>query len=438
MRRFALVYLFLSLAVVLPSCTREPQPGKGEDAPVLLATGTKALPAGIETFRALMFSTNSRQYTGRSGSYCTLTFSHTDDYTDPLNPVTYRWLQPCRVSEAGAPLDINGDPVSSLADADHGSSYGLRWNGTSNGSGNGSMVAVAPAVDFVMNDAVPGPPDRLVWQNLGHAVWLNWTLGTEIYISDPVAAGFSGIWFDGQYSYSSSTSELSTTLVDHRAKVTIKIQCSTDLIPQTHLYDVRVTDRIVTDRFYLLESGDNVRGFSRPTDPEDASIIQYFIIDSDPAHALPLMNGAGLPDWTDPANKNVLLEKDVTDWTSSDPFYLQARDYSAVLMTGKRPVIEVRLGTDPTNPVRVRVPLAQELLPMHHYVYTLDVTNAYVSIYRSVIGWDEVMTGSNEDGGKTIPETPAYLGTVAVGGPGAGDDAWGAGGGGTADKPVTP
>ena len=166
MRRFALVYLFLSLAVVLPSCTREPQPGKGEDAPVLLAAGTKALPAGIETFRALMFSTNSRQYTGRSGSYCTLTFSHTDDYTDPLNPVTYRWLQPCRVSEAGAPLDINGDPVSSLADADHGSSYGLRWNGTSNGSGNGSMVAVAPAVDFVMNDAVPGPPDRLVWQNL--------------------------------------------------------------------------------------------------------------------------------------------------------------------------------------------------------------------------------------------------------------------------------
>ena len=436
MRRFPLVYLLLLLAVALPSCTREPQPGEGQDVPVLLTAGTKALPTGIETFRALMFSTDNRQYTGRDGSYCTLTFSHTDDYTDPSNPVTYRWLQPCRVSASGAPLDSNGDLVASLADADHSSSYGLRWNGTSNGTGNGSMVAVAPAVGFADDHSVPGPPDRLVWQNAGHAVWLNWTLGTEIYISDPVAAGFSGIWFDGQYSYSSSTSALSTTLVDHRAKVTVKIQCSTDLIPQTHLYDVRVTDRIVTDRYYLLDSGTNVQGFSRPSDPDDPSITQYFIIDSDPAHALPLMNGAGLPDWTDAANRNVLLEKDVTDWTSSTPFYLQARDYSATLMTGKRPVIEVRLGTDPTNPVRVRVPLAQELLPMHQYIYTLDVTNAYVSVYRSVIGWDEVMTGSHEDDGKTTPETPAYLGKVVAGDPDSGDDKWSNGGGGTADKPV--
>lgn len=86
MRRLTSVFLFLSLVTVLLSCTREPQPEAGEEAPVLFSSGTKALPAGIETFRTLMFATNSREYTGRSGSYCSLTFSHTDDYTDPLNP----------------------------------------------------------------------------------------------------------------------------------------------------------------------------------------------------------------------------------------------------------------------------------------------------------------------------------------------------------------
>ena len=88
---------------------------------------------------------------------------------------------------------------------------------------------------------------------------------------------------------------------------------------------------------------------------------------------------------------------------------------------------------DPENPVKVRVPLAQNLLPMHHYVYTLDVTNAYVTVYLSVAGWDEVMTGDNAHGGETVTETPAYLGTVQIG-----DDTWDNGGGGDADKPVNP
>ena len=156
-------------------------------------------------------------------------------------------------------------------------------------------------------------------------------------------------------------------------------------------------------------------------------------MDTDPDHAVVLTDAAGLPDISDPAGKNVLLEKGVTDWTSSTPFFLQARDYSNALMAGKRPVIEVRLGADPENPVKVRVPLAQNLLPMHHYVYTLDVTNAYVTVYLSVAGWDEVMTGDNAHGGETVTETPAYLGTVQIG-----DDTWDNGGGGDADKPVNP
>ena len=279
-------------------------------------------------------------------------------------------------------------------------------------------------------DATPG---RLVWQDGGHAVWLNWTLDTEVYVSDPVDGGFTGVWFGGKYVYTSRDSDLSATLADRRAKVTVKIQCSTDLIPQTHLCDVRVTDRIVSDRFYLHEIGDNVQGFSRPADPADPSILQHFFVDTDPDHAVVLTDAAGLPDISDPAGKNVLLEKGVTDWTSSTPFFLQARDYSNALMAGKRPIIEVRLGADPENPVKVRVPLAQNLLPMHHYVYTLDVTNAYVAVYLSVAGWDEVMTGDNAHGGETVTETPAYLGTVQIG-----DDTWDNGGGGDADKPVNP
>ncbi|MBP5625772.1 MAG: hypothetical protein J6W98_02525 [Bacteroidales bacterium] len=428
-------YLFLPLLLLsgaLLSCTRLPRPDEGEGAPMMFSADTKALPAGVETFRVAMFSPSSRQYTGRSGSYCTETFSHVDDYTDPLNPVTYTWLRPCKVNEAGQPLD-NTDPgavVADLSEADHDGRWGLRWNnGGSSWSGNVSMVAVAPAVGFVADNT----PGRLVWQNAGHAVWLNWTLDTEVYVSDPVDGGFTGVWFGGKYVYSSSTSALSTTLTDRRAKVTVRIQCSTDLIPQTHLCDVRVTDRIVSDRFYLHEIGDNVQGFSRPADPADPSIVQHFVVDTDPDHAVVLADGAGLPDISDPAGKNVLLEKGVTDWTSGEPFFLQARDYSNALMAGKRPIVEVKLGADPANPVKVRVPLAQNLLPMHHYVYTLDVTNAYVAVYLSVVGWDEVMTGPNAHGGETVTETPAYLGTVQIG-----DDTWENGGGGNAEKPVNP
>jgi len=430
-----IAYLLLPLLPLLgslSSCTRTLPPDEGEEIPVLFSADTKALPVGVNTFRVAMFSPSSRQYTGRSGTYCTETFSHIDDYTDPLNHVTYTWLQPCKVNDAGQPLD-NTDPgavVSELVNADHDGQWGLRWNNDgSNWSGNVSMVAVAPAVGFVTDNT----PGRLVWQNAGHAVWMNWTLETEVYVSDPVEGGFYGIWFKDEYVYGSSSSILSTTLTDRRAKVTVKIQCSTDLIPETHLYDVRVTDRIVSDRFYLHEIGDNVQGFSRPTDPQDPSITQYFVIDTDPAHAVVLTDGSGLPDISDPAGRNVFLEKGVTDWTSSAPFFLQARDYSDALMAGKRPIIEVLLGTDPANPVKVRVPLAQNLLPMHHYVYTLDVTNAYVAVYFSVAGWDEVMTGPNEHGGETTTETPAYLGTVQIGG-----DTWDNGGGGNAVKPVNP
>lgn len=423
MRKPFLAYWFffavLPLAV-LSACGQMPRPEEEQAGKtVMMSLETKGLPVGVNTFRVALFQ--NRQYTGRSGSYCTETFSHTDNYSDPLNPVTYTWLQPCRVDAAGVPLTSGGDVAANLAAADHSSIYGLRWNsGSGSWVGSVEMVALAPAVSFN-------------WE--GNAAYLPWTIDSNVYVSDPVEGSFTGIWFRGEYVYTSSSTtddaSLSKTLKDRRAKITVKIQCSTDLIPSTKLFDVRVTDRIVSDRFYLHEEGDHPQGFTRPLSIDNPILTEYFTVDSDPAHALVLKNSSNLPDYSDPANLNAPLAYGGDYWISADPFYVQARDYSDQWMTGKRPTIVVKLGPDPSTQFTVRVPLDQELLPMHHYLYTLDVKNAYVAYSFQAVGWDTPVLGGN-----TVAETPACLGTVAIGGPSSGDDDWGNGGGGTADPPV--
>ncbi|MBR5704288.1 MAG: hypothetical protein IKX45_08570 [Bacteroidales bacterium] len=415
------VCLPLLLLAVLPACRRMALPEEvGVEGAVMMSAETKALLPGVNTFRVALF--HNRQYTGRSGTYCTNTFSYTDSYTDPSNPRVYTWLQPCKVNAAGEPLDAT-DPgvVTTIDAADHSSIYGLRWNnGGSTWSGNTHMVAIAPAASFN-------------WE--GHAAYLPWTIDSNVYISDPVEGGFTGIWFRGEYVYTSSSlsddGSVSKTLMDRRAKVTVKIQCGTDLIPSTQLYDVRVTDRIVSDRFYLHEEGDHPQGFTRPLSPDNPILTEYFTVDSDPAHALVLKDSNSRPDYADPVNSCAPLAYGGDDWVSADPFYVQARDYSDQWMTGKRPTIVVKLGPEPSTQFTVRVPLDQELLPMHHYLYTLDVKNAYVAYSLQVVGWDTPVLG-----GSTATETPAFLGTVAIGGPSSSDDAWDNGGGGTADTPV--
>lgn len=430
MERYRFFAYSLLLLLALAACRREPQPGEdGGEGTVMLSAETKALPSGINTFRVALFTPSNRMYSGREGTYCTATFSHTDDYSVPGTSTVYTWLQPCRVNDAGEPLDSYGASAIDVASADHDSSYGLRWNnGGSSWSGGIELVAIAPARQFEA-PVNPDPPYALTG-----AAFLNWNINDEVYISDPVQCSFSGIWVNGKYVYNSLTSGLSTTLTDHRAKVSVKIQCTTDLIPATNLYGVWVTNRIVSDRFYLHDHGDDVQGFSRPSDPSKTSVIQYFTIDDDPANYYYLTDSSGFPDHTDHESCSYHIQKEPQiDWASdlTSPIYLQARDYSPQLMTGKRPEIVVELGQDAANTVIVRVPLAQNLEPMHHYIYILDVTNAYVHISLAQTSWE------NGQGGSTAAETPAYLGSVKIGGDDpANDDKWGDGGGGTAEPPV--
>lgn len=403
---------FLLSFIVLAGCTRVHQPGEDVVAgTVMLQAETKALPAGVETFRVALFSASSGVYSGRQGTYCTQTFSHTDDYSDPANPVVYTWLQPCKVNAAGEPLD-DTDPgnVTTVDAACHNSSYGLRWSNSSlTGTSTVELVAVAPAVAF------EAPP----YEGASHAAYLEWNRTDEVYVSDPVAGGFQGIWFNGEYVYNSLASGLSSSLVDHRAKVSVRIQCAEELIPETRVFKVWVTNYITTDRYYLRAIDTEPTGFSRPEDPDDDTVHQYFAIDSDPDNYVYL---AGSPD----SSADIHLVRGETDWTSDAPVYLQARDYSVALMAGKRPLIVVQLGASPSNPVTVRVPLAQNLDPMLHYVYVLDVKNAYVTVSLAQTDWEN--SASTAD-----ISTPAYLGAVSID-----DGGWMDGGGGVAETPDEP
>ena len=112
-RHIAIVVLLLAAG-----CTRAPQQREETAGERLrLSLETKALGAGERTFSVALF-TGERNYTGRSGSYCTSAYTN--------SALGFTWLQPCRVNDAGEPLDDGGAIVPDLALADHNSLYGLR------------------------------------------------------------------------------------------------------------------------------------------------------------------------------------------------------------------------------------------------------------------------------------------------------------------------
>lgn len=364
----------LLLLAGLASCGRTPQPGRGE-APVLLRMDTKALGSGEHTFRVAIFDENF-EYTGRSGSYCSLPDSH------PW--WTFPWIPPCKVDDVGNPLDGTDAVVDHLEDADHDGQFGLRWDGATSPSGNVSLVAVSPALK-VEGDGTPAVYAYVRWQH-----------DVPLYVSEPASGTFSGSWMDGEYVYSSDT-KLSGTMVDQRASVKIKIQC--DRLDEGDIQYVALTNTIRSARFYLREKTPISRGVYTVDDYTLGTQGLYDCGAGDPMH---------------------LTKTPETTWTSS-PVFLPALDFSDISLDALRPVVVVRLGTDKVLPFTAYVRLNQKLEEMKEYTYTLLVSKTYVHVLLDVSSWDDGGSIDTED------EYTADLGTVSVAG------GWESGGGGDTD-----
>ncbi len=371
--------VFLASALLLcgglAACTRVPQPaGEEPEGTVRLSLDTKGLPAGQRTFRAVIFDKNNEYAT--NGSYSTTTSgSHTDAHTGAVR----EWLLPCRVDDGGTPLDESGAAVDNLADADHRSVYGLRWGG----SGSITLAAVSPAVRVLQDEL----DDR--------RCYVEWSADTDapLYVSAPAAGTFAGSWISGAYVYESSTRI--PALVDYRASLSVFIDFDRDPnndrpVDEAYIQSVSVTNRVVSDRYYLQEKGDHALGFTLKATPDEN---RHYTVSDTPKV---------LYDWS--ADGGVIhLEKANNDtWSSSGErkVYLPAVNFADTDLTDAvRPVVLVRLGSDTDHPFTAKVVLNQ-----------------------TVADWD---TGGVSG---TVTEAPAYVGSVSLT-----DGGWEDGQGGAAE-----
>lgn len=330
--------MLLSAACLLlaGACDRVLQP-EGREIPVLLSLDTKAVDPGYKgTFRVALFDDNG-SFTGRTGSYCTTTQSHTD-----ANSSTIRtWLDPCKVDADGNPLDDAGDIVSldNLAGANHDGVYGLRWGGTSNNAAveNVSLAAVSPAVE-VMPD---GSGDIYAY--------VNWTPDVALYVSDPKSGSFTGTWVDGEYVYTSAAKI--PTLQERRASVTVRIECGNQ--SEGYIQSVTLANHITSARYYLMAKDPYAKGFSFADG--HFTTAQSVLYDC----------GAGAPDHLVRANN---------DFRVYEKIYFPAVNFSADALASVRPEFIIELGSDKDNPVEKRVVLAQDLDPMKDYTLTLLIS----------------------------------------------------------------
>lgn len=356
---FAHILLAASWAFLLlgsSACTREllPQP-ETAGAPVLLGLETKAVNPGYKgTFRVALFDTNN-EFTGRTGSYCTTTHTHTDANTG----TTRTWLDPCRVNANGNPLNDMGNVVSldNLAGADHDGTYGLRWGGLAGNATveNVSLAAVSPAVTIYQEPTAPGEPMY---------AYVNWTPGTHLYISDPRTATFTGTWLDGEYVYTSSAKV--PVLHERSASVTVRIECGE--LTEGDIQSVTLTNHITSVRYYLMGKGLYAKGFSWADGHfTTAPSVLYDC-------------GAGAPDHL------VRADGDYREYT---PVYFPAASYSDNALEPIRPEFIIMLGSDKGKPFKVRVVLNQDLNAMTHYTLTLLISKAVVdATLTAVATWD--------------------------------------------------
>ncbi len=336
MSRVSLIHMLLSAACLFlaGACDRVPQP-EGREIPVLLSLDTKAGSNYEGTFRVAVFDENGG-FTGATGSYCSLPAGQTW-WSHP-------WLPPCRVdATTGQALDAaqpDGNIVTDLGEADHDSKYGLRWGKqTSNASAvNISLVAVAPALQVHPD----GSENALAY--------VTWTPGNELYISDPKPGTFTGSWADGEYVYTSETKI--STMVDHRASVTVRIECD-DQQPELDIQSVTLANHIISARYYLMAKDPYAKGFSFADG--HFTTAQSVLYDC----------GAGAPDHLVRANG---------DFRAYEKVYIPAVHFSDDALETIRPKFIIKLGSDKTNPVEKDVVLDQDLAPMTHYTLTLLIS----------------------------------------------------------------
>lgn len=336
MRRVSLIHMLLSAACLLlaGACDRMPLP-EGREIPVLLSLDTKAGSNYEGTFRVAVFDADDA-FTGATGTYCSLPAGQTW-WSHP-------WLPPCRVDAAtGQALDAaqpDGNAVTDLGEADHDSKYGLRWRTqTSDASSvNVSLVAVAPALQVHPD----GSGDALAY--------VTWKPDKELYISEPKRGTFTGTWTDEEFVYTSDTKI--STMVDHRASVTVRIECD-DQQSELYIQSVTLANHIISARYYLMSKDICERGFSFADG--------HFT--TEPAVLYDC--GAGAPDHLVRANG---------DYREYEKVYFPAVNFSSDALASVRPEFVIKLGSDKDNPVEKRVVLGQDLAPMTHYALTLLIS----------------------------------------------------------------
>ena len=184
-------------------------------------------------------------------------------------------------------------------------------------------------------------------------------------------------------------------------------------VDEAYIQSVCVTNRVVSDRYYLQEKGDLSLGFTLKATPDEN---RHYTVSDTPKV---------LYDWS--ADGGVIhLEKANNDtWSSSGErkVYLPAVNFADTDLTDAvRPVVLVRLGSDTDHPFTAKVVLNQTLLPMKHYTYKLMVSKTYVNVFLAVADWD---TGGVSG---TVTEAPAYVGSVSLV-----DGSWEDGEGGAAE-----
>lgn len=297
-------------------------------------------PTDATTFRVVLINTANQNVLG-NGTYC----------NELITPgVKGTWISPCNVNDAGEPVDVDGNAVTDLADADKNSIYGLRYGRSLN---EASLAIASPAVKL---------------KQQGSRYYYDWNAETPFYLSDVCLSSFEGSWFDGQYVYDVSGAE-SLKLKDRRARLSIRVQCGIQEKADLQFVEMSYVNKT---RWYLpAEFSTNADHYTMKTQTlfeasDDEEIIH-------------------------------LKKEDASSWLS-EGIYLPAVDYSLERYLNMQPVILVELGDRLAKPTPIKINLSQTLEPMVSYILTLNVSKNLVDFeLLATDTWDTIGDILSED-----------------------------------------